>query len=191
MSTSTLVLVTIYHTWQRLNCYLLVAAPLGGSSASTCEVEYPEEQTVDAAGQFGEGESSLRSHEAWLLEETKKPLPNEKEIEARMEPTAQRRLAGLAKMSVREVKQPYPYLMDSCQVNNDLETLVKGKDIRAKVRAGIDRIANLAQKKLLKCKEKTLRLLLETSDLDTERLRIRPNARLTHDAVVVRRCRRP
>lgn len=57
------------------------------------------------------------AHEARLLTETKKkPLPNEKEIEARMALTAQRRLAGLAKMSVREVKQKYPYLVDSCRV---------------------------------------------------------------------------
>lgn len=46
----------------------------------------------------------------------KKPLPNEKEIEARMALPAQKRLAGLAKMSVREVKQKYPYLVDSCRV---------------------------------------------------------------------------
>lgn len=46
MSTSTLALVMIYHTWQRLNWLPFSRPPLDGSSSSTCDVENAEEQVI-------------------------------------------------------------------------------------------------------------------------------------------------
>nr|XP_050022497.2 uncharacterized protein LOC126516418 [Dermacentor andersoni] len=121
---------------------------------------------------FGEDETSLVAHETWLLAESGKPLPNEKEMESRMALTAQRRIASIARMSVIDMKQKFPYLMDSRRFIKDFETLVK-EEVRPKMSTGIDKIVELAMKKHVKCREDELRLLLEASEMDAGKLRTR------------------
>ncbi|XP_049274309.1 uncharacterized protein LOC119403503 [Rhipicephalus sanguineus] len=107
--------------------------------------------------------ASIAAHEAWLLAEMGKPLPDIEQIRCRLELSHSSRIKQLSQIPFAAALERYPYLMDIEWFLHDFNSLIK-KDGEKAIEHGFSQVMGLAVGGALGARKKDVGPLLEVFD---------------------------